>query len=108
MAAGLPTYWTNPAAEGWGGDRFYELRPPPASNVATSSVWITLWDTAQDRDEFETAYQSTLVKPVEVLPIGARGAAFLFGFTQSSALAMRLSELRFTRAGKPWDPKSPN
>ncbi|HYV51138.1 MAG TPA: hypothetical protein VE910_04485 [Dongiaceae bacterium] len=106
MAAGLPTYWTNTAAEGWGGDRFYLL---DSGKGPSRAVWITTWDTADDRDEFETTYTSVFGKPLTRAPIGTRGVAFLYGFSsdQSSMLAKELSQgaLRFTHAGKPWDPK---
>jgi hypothetical protein len=107
MAAGLPTYWTNTAAEGWGGDRFFLLEAGPGPAPA---VWITLWDTADDRDQFKTTYASAFGKPLTSASIGTRGVAFLYGFSndQSSALVKKLSSgaLRFTRAGKRWDPKS--
>jgi hypothetical protein len=106
LAAGLPTYWTNSAATGWGGDRFYQLKPPPTSSIAVSSVWLTLWDTAQDRDEFVAAYHPS--PSVETLPIGVRGIAFLSGFSPnaSSGLKQGVGRLRFIRAGKDWDPKA--
>lgn len=105
MAAGMPTYWTNTAAQGWGGDRFYLLHGQEAS----ASVWVTLWDTAKDREEFESAYR-TIAKPLTAVPIGTRGIAFLHGFTkdQEAAMAKKIAggELRFTQAGKAWDPKA--
>ena len=110
MAAGMPTYWTNTAAQGWGGDRFYLLRPRKTESSAPS-VWITLWDTAQDREEFEAAYR-LIGKPLTAVPFGSRGVAFLHGFSkdQDAALAKKLAAggLRFTRAGKPWDPNASN
>lgn len=41
--------WTNPAATGWGGDR-YQLYAGPHGKLVM--VWFSLWDSAQDRDEF--------------------------------------------------------
>jgi len=106
MAAALPTYWTNPAAEGWGGDRFFLLDSEKGSPRA---VWITLWDTADDRTQFETTYASIFGQRLTRASIGTRGVAYLYGFSndQSSALAKKLSggALHFTRAGKRWDPK---
>ncbi|HET9232871.1 MAG TPA: hypothetical protein VFP10_01875, partial [Candidatus Eisenbacteria bacterium] len=96
----------NAAAEGWGGDRFYLLQAPGSA----PSVWITLWDTAKDREEFESAYRASLAKSVTVVPIGSRGVAFLSGFSrdEESTITKKISEgaLRFTQAGKPWDPKA--
>jgi hypothetical protein len=105
MAAGLPTYWTNTAAEGWGGDRFFLLEPNPGSSRA---VWITMWDTPEDREEFASTYKTISGKPVVALPVGVRGTAFLYGFTdeESTTLGKKLPDLRFTHAGAPWDPKA--
>ena len=109
MSAAAPTYWTNTAAEGWGGDRFYLIQDPQKKGAAPASVWITLWDSAKDREEFESAYR-TIAKPLTPVPIGKRGIAFLHGFSkdQESAMAKKIAEggLRFTRGGKAWDPKA--
>lgn len=106
MAAGLPTYWTNTAAEGWGGDRFFLL----GDAGSTRAIWITLWDTPQDREEFESTYRSVSGKTMTTLPIGTRGVAVLYGFSKDESLpiAKQLSDgaLRLSRAGKPWDPKA--
>jgi len=105
MAAGLPTYWTNAAAEGWGGDRFFLLE---SGKGASRAVWITLWDTPKDREEFASTYKTVLGKQLVAFPIGVRETAFLYGFTdeESTVLGKKLSDLRFTHAGGPWDPKA--
>jgi len=107
MAAGLPTYWTNAAAEGWGGDRFYLL---DSGKGPSRALWLTLWDTGDDREEFENTYKEGLGKPVATVTLGSRGVAFLYGFSKDevNAMSQKLSAagLHFSRAGKPWDPKA--
>ncbi|RMF79630.1 MAG: hypothetical protein D6744_08950, partial [Planctomycetota bacterium] len=62
IGASLPGYWTNDAAEGWGGDRFLLLSEGADAGQAAKDlrglrgVWITIWDTPEDRDEFVADY----------------------------------------------------
>jgi hypothetical protein len=107
--------WTNAAATGWGGDRFYLLASGPGAEAAATTlttlqgVWITLWDTQKDRDEFVAAYEQ---KPATgrrtIATLGNLGAVALFGFDEAEekALADRLTKTPppMTRAGKPWGP----
>jgi hypothetical protein len=103
MAANVPAYWTNRAATGWGGDRFYLVD----KDGGRSGLWITLWDTAADRDEFTQAYEEHVPdhERHRVL-LGDRGAAFLFGMdaAEREAWATRLEEdaIGFTRSGREW------
>lgn len=113
MAASLPSTWTNDAAKGWGGDRFFLLARGTDATIAAKDlkglqgVWITAWDTADDRDEFVHDYES--LRPddrrVQVL-IGDRAAAFLFGLekAEASALAesLKTSPPQWTKDGRPW------
>ena len=107
--------WTNPAATGWGGDRFYLLASGPSAEAAGKTlaglrgVWFTLWDTPEDRDEFVAAYKRRPVarRGAAVL-LGTLGAVALFGFgeAEEKAIADRLKKAPppMTRAGKPWSP----
>jgi hypothetical protein len=115
------SYWTNTAAKGWGGDRFFLLAPAEAGrdsensggsengrgeSVAPRGVWITAWDTAKDADEFVAAYEERNPDPARTMVrIGARMIAFLFGLGAGAApLAARLGETPppASRAWNPW------
>lgn len=102
MAAGLPAYWTNQAASGWGGDRFYLLQ----GKGGEAGVWITLWDTAGDRDEFLESYTEALPGAAgSRFLLGARGAVFTFGVDAGrvqEAFAARPPAMN--RGGEPWSP----
>ncbi len=112
IAAGSPAYWTNEAATGWGGDRFFLLsRKPDAAHAEALAeprgVWITAWDSAQDRDEFLQDYEiERELAQRRIVKLSPRVAVFLFGYDDESAatLAKQLEAagLRFTRGGKPW------
>jgi hypothetical protein len=115
MLAALPTYWTNEAATGWGGDRFFLLAQGPDRAAARKTlrglkgVWITLWDTRDDRDEFVEDYELERELPARyVFKLGARGAVFLFGFDGAERAGLqRRFQVRppaFTRNGRPWTP----
>jgi hypothetical protein len=107
--------WTTAAAQGWGGDRFYLLAPGANPSQAASAskgfrgVWITLWDTPQDREEFVRALPQGSAAPHAVAPLGSLGAAVFFGFdkTTADATAKRLEETppAMTRGGRPWSPR---
>jgi len=105
--------WTNRGADGWGGDRFYLLAAGPDAETAGRSlkdprgVWITLWDTPQDRQEFIETYgrgQRPGGRPL--VPLGNLGAVGLFGFGEADASALvdrlRKAPPSMTRDGKPW------
>ncbi|MBE3100169.1 MAG: hypothetical protein IMZ44_23870 [Planctomycetes bacterium] len=107
-------YWTNPAAAGWGGDRFYLLAAGPSADEARKTlkdpraVWLTFWDTEKDRDEFLQAYEAIPVAGRAAAKIGSLGAAFFYGFTEAErqALQTKLEKAppKMTRDAKPWTP----
>ena len=107
-------YWTNPAAAGWGGDRFYLLAAGPSADEARKTlkdpraVWLTFWDTEKDRDEFLQAYEALPVAGRAAARIGSLGAAFFYGFTEAErqAIQTKLEKAppRMTRDAKPWTP----
>jgi len=107
--------WTTPGARGWGGDRLFLFAAGSSAAEATRelkdlrAVWITLWDTAADRDEFVTALEKGPVPAgYATAALGAEGAVVLFGFDEAerTALAKRLGDgpLPMTRGGQPWPP----
>jgi len=106
MAAGLPAYWTNRAATGWGGDRFYLLQGEAG---AEAGVWITLWDTGQDRDEFLESYTEALPEAAgSRFLLGARGAVFTFGVdAEAVQKALASAPPAMTCGGEPWSPDRP-
>jgi hypothetical protein len=78
FASSQPGYWTNPAAEGWDGDRFYLLRN--GDGEPAGAIWITIWDSAADRDEFVAAYEGTPAgESAETWLAGERAAVFTYG-----------------------------
>lgn len=113
MAMGMPGYWTNEGAKGWGGDRFYLLAPRPVEESAAHQpeglcgLWITLWDTSEDRDEFIDAYEKHRPLPSRrIVKLGSRGAACFFDFCEEAERALEESlkagPPRFTCDGRPW------
>ena len=140
LTAAGASAWTNAAAEGWGGDRFYLLGPvavgstdggwdrrkprmpedapvpapetedgglPPAGDLR--GLWVSAWDTPEDRDEFLTAFNTATPDSTrQMLPLGEKAAAFMYRFSEAEAadLARSLSEspLSFSRDGDPWTP----
>lgn len=111
MAASMPTYWTNDAATGWGGDRFFLLSDGATAAEARKDlkrprgVWITAWDTPDDRDEFFDDYVQREMAGRVAKKLGARAAVFYFGFDAADAAALhdRLSDapLRMRKGGRP-------
>jgi hypothetical protein len=106
--------WTNTAAKGWGGDRFYLLASGTTAAEAAKAlkdlkgVWITLWDTPKDREEFVDAYDKNATAAHGTFRLGNMGAVIFYGFDEAERKAL---ESRFekspppmTRAGKPWAP----
>ena len=107
-------YWTNPAAAGWGGDRFYLLAAGPSAEEARKTlkdpraVWFTFWDTEKDRDEFLQAYEALPMTGRAAAKIGSLGAAFFYGFAEAERQAIQTklekSPPKMTRDAKPWTP----
>ncbi|MCX5672690.1 MAG: hypothetical protein NTU94_15340 [Planctomycetota bacterium] len=108
--------WTNTAAKGWGGDRFFLLASGPSAEAAGKSlkdlqgVWITLWDTPKDRDEFADAFDANAASAHATFRLGNMAAVVFFGFDEAERKAL---EARFekspppmTQSGKPWSPWS--
>ena len=78
--------WTSPAASGWDGDRFFLLASGTDAADARRTlagvrgVWITTWDSARDRDEFQAALAAGSVpQGTAVVPFGPAHAAVFFG-----------------------------
>ena len=113
MLAGSAAAWTNPAATGWGGDRLYLLVDAKDREAALKdfknprAVWITAWDTRDDRDEFvdEYAFQRDL-KSRRESPIGDKVAVYTFGLTEAQhdqiVKDLERGALRMRRDGQPW------
>src|SRR5512139_755953 len=109
--------WTNPGATGWGGDRFYLLASGASAAEAgrtlkgLKGVWITCWDTPQDRDEFLEALDPGGAAGHTTAPLGTMGAIVFFAVDEAErqALMKRLREapLPATRDGKTWSPGRP-
>jgi len=109
------SYWITPAASGWGGDRFYLLGAGPTADEAARNlkdlkgVWVTLWDTPKDRDEFLAAYHANGPTPLTgAIKLGTLGAVFFFEITsderQAAEEALNTSPLTFRHGQKPWAP----
>jgi hypothetical protein len=111
------SYWTNEAAAGWAGDRFYLLArtSPKASgpviDKTCKGVWVTLWDTPKDRDEFVAAYDQNGPAGHATFKWGGLGAVFFFRFEEAERTAVESalgkSPPKLTRDGKPWSPVAP-
>jgi hypothetical protein len=127
MNASSAAAWTDSAAIGWGGDRFYLLAPrgddadegsagssvesdrpmPPAEDLR--GLWITAWDTPADRQEFTAAYAVEHGEdgPRFVL-MGDRAAALLFHMDEGEAAALEDALLTsppvFLKGDKNWMP----
>lgn len=113
LMAAVPSYWTNEAATGWGGDRFFLLGDKPTrkdtalDRAGLRGLWITVWDSHNDRDEFVEDYLSSdKINKSNVLRFGMRGAVFFYGFSDADkkAFTQRFHDAppKFTRAAKPW------
>jgi len=105
MASGMSAYWTNKAAMGWGGDRFYLGE----TDSGWTGLWVTLWDTPEDRDEFVTKYSTRVMDPSRNwFALGEHGAVFLFGLDEEPAKtieeALLESPPEFTKDGESWTP----
>jgi len=115
MSMQTSSAWTNDGAAGWGGDRFYLLASGRDAKAAASNlrqprgVWVTLWDSEGDRDEFLGTYGRHAPNGSRLLaPFGTLGVVALFGFDEAQSRAMaerfKASPPAMTRAGKPWTP----
>jgi hypothetical protein len=114
MTMQMAETWTNAAATGWGGDRFFLLASGPSAEAAAKTlkdlqgVWITFWDTPKDREEFVEAYDKNAPVAHTTLPLGNVGAVILFGFSEADANALgerfEKSPPTATQGGKPWAP----
>ncbi|UCF33547.1 MAG: hypothetical protein JSV78_14565 [Phycisphaerales bacterium] len=88
MAMMMPNGWTNDAAMGWAGDRFFLMADDAGESNASEKpnrlcgLWLTLWDTPQDREEFVTAYEAHRPMPSRsVLRLKNNTAVFFFGLS---------------------------
>jgi hypothetical protein len=101
------SYWTNRAAAGWGGDRLFVVEREGEPRHAV--VWITVWDTEEDRQQFERAVrrhrQTVLAAPG--IEVRGRLAVAFFGSVdsaQQAAVTALLQETEFEQAGQPFHP----
>ncbi len=111
MALQSAESWTNAAAAGWGGDRFYLLASGDSAAAARTTladvkgVWVTAWDTPKDRDEFLSALPKATIAPGAVADaVGDSVAVVYFGIDDRdrATLTARLREspLPMARTGK--------
>ena len=99
--------WTTQAAAGWGGDRFYLLAsgstPADAARTMTNlkGVWVTLWDTRADREEFMAALAAVPTPPFTATePTGDTAAVVFIRFDEDERAAL-MKRLPATLATKP-------
>ena len=113
MALQSSDAWTNAAAAGWGGDRFYLLASGETANAARTGltdlagVWVTAWDTPKDRDEFLAALPKGTPAPDGVADSAGNSVAVVyFGLDDRARAALtarlRQTPLPMTKDGKPW------
>jgi hypothetical protein len=116
MLAANPQYWTNVAATGWGGDRFYLLAAGSDEKAAAKElreprgVWLTAWDSGEDRDEFVEDYATHRSDAKRGMwKVGERLAVFTYGFADSETARLRSAltaeSIVARKDEKPW-PKS--
>jgi hypothetical protein len=109
-----PGGWTNPGAAGWGGDRFFLLSDGQRADALALSttqglqaVWLTMWDTPRDRDEFVAALEKGTTPPRSAtVPVGRQLAVVFIGVEQAERgdLVKRLqaAPLPMSRNFRPW------
>lgn len=113
LLSASPDYWTNDAAKGWGGDRFFLIADGPDEKAASKDlknrrgVWVTMWDTSDDREEFIDDFVHFRPDPTRrLIRIGARVAVFTFAFSADAHAAFETAlsnaKLEFRKGGKPW------
>jgi hypothetical protein len=105
-------YWTNKAARGWGGDRLLVLGKGAAEAgkpvVEPGVVWITAWDTGDDRAEFVEALRKCRgEEPGFDLVERGKAAVFAFGSARklsAADLQAVLAACKFEQDGAAWRP----
>lgn len=113
MAMGMPGYWTNEGAAGWGGDRLFLLAAEPLEDHASEPpvnmrvLWLTLWDRPVDCTEFVDQYQKHRNLPSRaVFELGERGAVFFFDFPDAQRKSLEEQLIneppKLTCNEKPW------
>ncbi|MBT7012174.1 MAG: hypothetical protein HN961_04600 [Planctomycetes bacterium] len=82
--------WTNDAATGWGGDRWYFYKGPDEQAFI---VWGTIWDSAKDATEFAAAMRGMSEHQPSQRHIGAMGSS-VFVYYANDAAADGLMDFR--------------
>jgi hypothetical protein len=111
MAAQTSDAWTNAAAAGWGGDRFYlvasgtSVDSAKASLTGLTGAWVTAWDTTKDRDEFVAAVpRGSFAAGAAVAPVGSLVAVVYFGYTETERATLtkglQAAPIPMTKGGK--------
>jgi len=110
MLMARPDYWTNKAAKGWGGDHVLLVGKEKAVSgqpVAEAGVvWVTAWDSEEDRTEFvEAVTKYRAEQPGFTVAADGKVAVFAFGSARTldaAALGKLLAACTFEQDGKPW------
>jgi hypothetical protein len=101
------SYWTNKYARGWGGDRLYVVGAQEGDGpvAGAGAVWVTAWDTAEDRAEFTAGARNARGDLRMRIAEGGRVAVFGFGECADDRVDLEaVRELaRFVQDGAPWD-----
>jgi len=115
MAASLPGFWTNEAAAGWGGDRFFLIAEGSDLEAARKNLagplraaWLTAWDTPGDREVFMEDYAAYRPQAQRgAIKLGKAGAVFLYGFDEKERreveARLQAARLRLSHNGKATD-----
>ena len=104
------SYWTNRYSRGWGGDRLFlvaERSEDGTEDLSTAGVvWITAWDTEEDREQFVGAVVNHRSEnPGLVVVESGRVAVFGMGAMRDAdpaELRRILQSCVFTSDGEPW------
>jgi hypothetical protein len=76
--------------------------PPAADSV--KGIWVTVWDTPKDRQEFVAAYSKNMPKETGVVLVGTRTAVFLYKMTAQERIDLsqliRLEPPKLRQGGK--------
>ncbi len=113
MAMQSADAWTNQAATGWGGDRFYLLATGDTLDAAKKSlkdpkgVWVTTWDSPRDRDEFLAAIpKGSMPTGAAAVAVGKASTIVYIGIdaAEQDALTAQLRQrmLPMTKGGVEW------
>lgn len=105
-------YWTNKAARGWGGDRMLLLGKDKAAEGKpvqdAGVVWITAWDSEDDRKEFvEAVSRHRKSSPGFEFVEHGKVAVFAFGSARTlkgEVLRALLEACKFEQDGAAWSP----